>query len=195
MLPFAAAHNLRIIAINQRDYVGSSLYTSAELNRITSPDVEHQESALQAQGREIAAFLVHVIKSGGVLQVLQDANEKKTGGLALLGWSLGNLIPLSMFGNAEYLDDETRSTLEGYLRTLVLFGEMEASSFIITAVSLMRPSPFRYCIAPHRRISSTRSTRASKARSKGDTKGSRKPSLFNSILRVLYSRSRLERLR
>ncbi|PSR78518.1 hypothetical protein PHLCEN_2v7392 [Hermanssonia centrifuga] len=61
-----------------------------------------------AQGREIAAFLVHVIRSGGVLQVLQDAN---------VNWRM-------------------RSILEGYLRTLVIFGEMKASMLIVIA-SLM----------------------------------------------------------
>ncbi|THG95362.1 hypothetical protein EW026_g6276 [Hermanssonia centrifuga] len=119
-LPFAAPNNLRIVAINQRDYPGSTLYTASELDRITSSNVEDLELALQAQGQEFATFLVHLINAGGVLPV-QEKDGKKSGGLAVLGWSLGNLVPLCMFGNAKHIEEETKSLLNEYLRTLVIF--------------------------------------------------------------------------
>ncbi len=61
-------------------------------------------------------------QTGGVLPV-QEKHGKKSGGLAVSGWSLGNLVPLCMFGNAKHIEEETTSFLSGYLRTLVIFGK------------------------------------------------------------------------
>ncbi|PSR71718.1 hypothetical protein PHLCEN_2v12422 [Hermanssonia centrifuga] len=120
MLSFATSYNLRIVTVNQRDYPGSTPYTPSELDLLASPNVEDQELALRAQAQEIAAFLVHLTKSTDI-QPVRETNGRRIGGLVLLGWSLGNFIPLSLFGNAEHLDVETRTLLEIYLRSLVVF--------------------------------------------------------------------------
>ncbi len=122
MLSFATSYNLRIVTVNQRDYPGSTPYTPSELDLLASLVVEDQELALRAQAQEIAAFLVHLTKSTDIPPV-RETDGRRIGGLVLLGLSLGNFIPLSLFGNAEHLDVETRTLLEIYLRSFVVFGK------------------------------------------------------------------------
>ncbi len=104
-----------------RDYPGSSRFSPEELKAIASSDRETQAKAIKALGLQISAFLVHIIKKCDIPKFTEE-NGKKKGGLALLGWSLGNLVSMSMLGNAGTLPDDTKDFLERYLRTVVMYG-------------------------------------------------------------------------
>lgn len=123
----AASHNLRIIALNLRDYPGSTPNTQAELKLLCSSNVSEQATAVRAQGQEIAAFLKHLVITEEIPPV-QVADGQKTGGIILLSWSLGNVWTMSMFGNADHLESETKSILEKSLHTWVLYGERAGRS-------------------------------------------------------------------
>lgn len=122
MFPLAASRNVRLVALNLRDYPGSTPYTAAELEVLCGSDSNKQEAAVRAQGLEIAAFLKHLIVSEALPPVAETGGQK-TGGVALLSWSLGNIWPLSMLGNWNHVHPETQSLLQRSLRTLMLFGE------------------------------------------------------------------------
>ncbi|KAJ3553765.1 hypothetical protein NM688_g3444 [Phlebia brevispora] len=120
LLPHAAAHNLRIVALNLRDYPGSTPYTPFELDRLCSEDVKNQEIAFREQGLEIATFLKHFIASEHIPPVKETVSGK-TGGIAVMSWSLGNVWAISMLAHTSQLDDETRSILLPALRTWILY--------------------------------------------------------------------------
>jgi len=115
MVPYAAKNNLRFIAVNERDYPGSSPFSSEELAAMSNPDKAEQARALQKQAEEIAEFMVHIIKKYDI-----PAASSSGGGLALLGWSLGSLLPLAFLANADKYPPGHTELLGRYLRTVVL---------------------------------------------------------------------------
>ncbi|THG96355.1 hypothetical protein EW026_g5466 [Hermanssonia centrifuga] len=126
LIPYAALHNVRLVFVNMRDYPGSSRFSPEELKAIASSDRETQAKAIKALGLQISAFLVHIIKKCDIPKFTEE-NGKKKGGLALLGWSLGNLVSMSMLGNAGTLPDDTKDFLERYLRTVVMYDPSNTS--------------------------------------------------------------------
>ena len=121
MFPLAKQHNLRIIVPNLRDYPGSTPYTQAELALLLSKDPSNQRIAVCALGQELATFLRNIVTVEN-LPPVRTVSGRKENGLALLGWSLGSVWTLSMLGNEESMDDETKKVLRRSMRTLVLHG-------------------------------------------------------------------------
>ena len=119
LFPAAQTHNLRIIALNRRDYVGSTPYSPAELSVLTAGDDEHF-AFLHARGLEIARFLVYVVKE---LKIPPVSADKKEGGLAVLGWSLGNVTTLAFLSYLKTYPSEVIQALNSYLRSFFLFGK------------------------------------------------------------------------
>ncbi|KAL5498105.1 hypothetical protein ACEPAH_2235 [Sanghuangporus vaninii] len=118
LLPIAKQHNLRVIALNRRDYVGSTPYSKSELAIINSNDDRAFPAFLQARGLEIARFLVWVIKEKNIPRANADGKE---GGLAVLGWSLGNLITMAFMRYLKTYPSEIVETIRPYLRTFYIY--------------------------------------------------------------------------
>lgn len=74
---------------------------------------------LRDRGLEIARFLVWVIRELQIPPISQSGDE---GGLALLGWSLGNITTLAFLSNLRTYPRDIVETLEPYLRTFVMYG-------------------------------------------------------------------------
>ena len=74
---------------------------------------------MKARGLELARFLVWVIKDQKIPPASEDG---KTGGLALLGWSLGNITTMAFLGNLKSYPEDIVETLEPYLRTFLIYG-------------------------------------------------------------------------
>lgn len=129
MIPYAAKHNLRLLFVNTRDYPGSSHYTKSELQAFESDDESVQDAAVRDLGRQLAAFLVFVIKKESI--PLATVKEGKTmGGITLLTWSMSNLISLSLLAHAKTLPEETKQLLTTHLRSVVLHGRRSTDSHL-----------------------------------------------------------------
>lgn len=126
LFPHAAARNMRIMALNLRDYPGSTPYTPSELELLCSDDAEEQAAAVRSQGHEIAAFLKHIIETESLPPVAGVAG-KKAGGIAVMSWSLGNVWAMSLFAHTASLDQDTRTVLLPMLRTWIIYGEFYIS--------------------------------------------------------------------
>lgn len=123
MIPYAAAHNLRLVLLNMRGYPGSTPYTQGELESLKS-DLETQQASLAARGAEIAVFLRWFIETEKLPPIREDTgSERLVGGLSLLSWSGGNGPMLAMFAHADKLAGETRQLLNLYLRSFVIYGK------------------------------------------------------------------------
>ncbi|KAI5121420.1 hypothetical protein M0805_006183 [Coniferiporia weirii] len=116
--PLAPRHNLRIIALNRRDYTGSTPFSPAELADLTGSSEPAHTRFLQARGAEIARFLVRMVVEKNLPRASADG---KSGGLALLGWSLGNLTTMAFVSNLDTYPREVLETLEPYLRTFFMY--------------------------------------------------------------------------
>ncbi|KAH8114764.1 hypothetical protein DFH11DRAFT_1508701 [Phellopilus nigrolimitatus] len=116
LLPLAHKHDLRIIAPNRRDYAGSTPFSDIELDVLNGKDDHAHMDFLQKRGLEIARFLVWIISEKKIPQ-----SNGTSGGLALLGWSLGNVTTLSFLAHLGSYPQEIIATLEPYLRTFCLY--------------------------------------------------------------------------
>ena len=109
---------MRLVRLNMREYPGSTLYSDEEL-ALLGGSHDEQTLALQARGLELAAFLRGFIESE---RIPPRSPDNRGGGISVLGWSGGNHLTLGMFAHADALSEETRMLLDGYLRTLILYG-------------------------------------------------------------------------
>ena len=108
-----------MVCVNRRDYPGTTLYTPAELNAIR--DGNEHGSFFVARGVELAAFLDGLIDA---LSLPGHTSDGKEGGLALMGWSMGNMFTLSTIASVSSLQPQTRTRLQLYLRKFIMFGEI-----------------------------------------------------------------------
>ena len=131
MLPYATKYRLRIIAMNSRDYSGSTPYTADELSDYTSHNVDVQAFAVRRWGHEIGGFLAHVCRDLRIPRTTEAA-DGKTGGLVLVTWSLSVIAGLAILGDPRTLGDELSSQLAPYLRRVIMYGTFALSrSFIL----------------------------------------------------------------
>lgn len=121
---YAAEHNLRLITLNLRGYRGSSPFDANDRAAFTCQNKDDHANALLKQAREIATFLVHIIKTNGLPPPTTNSEGRTTGGLVLLTWSAANALLLSFLANVTLFNAEVRSLLERYLRSAVIFGEL-----------------------------------------------------------------------
>ncbi|KAH8114770.1 hypothetical protein DFH11DRAFT_1593365 [Phellopilus nigrolimitatus] len=117
-LPLAHKYNLRVIALNRRDYSGSTPFSDPELDVINGKDDNAHRDFLRKRGLEIAHFLVWVISEKEIPHASEDGSS---GGLALLGWSQGNVTTLPFLAHLDSYPHEIITTLEPYLRTFILY--------------------------------------------------------------------------
>ncbi|GJE91716.1 alpha/beta hydrolase [Phanerochaete sordida] len=120
MLPHAAKHGLRLLALNMRGYNGSTPYTAEELAAFTDEDLAVQTNALRGFGREFAGFLVYVCTVLGIPPTAVHAGETR-GGLAVLTWSLSTAGLFAMLGDPATLTPAQHTALAPYLHTAFAF--------------------------------------------------------------------------
>ncbi|KAI0682296.1 Alpha/Beta hydrolase protein [Cerioporus squamosus] len=111
LLPLAAAHNARVIALNRRDYPGSKPYSEQErvvLTRLasSSPDSpstrEEAWDFLRERAREVYEYLADLVKRESIPPV-QGSGQDAKGAIVLAGWSLGAIWPLAFLAHAPSL--------------------------------------------------------------------------------------------
>lgn len=119
LFPYTEKFNARVIALNRRHYGGTTLLNDEELHTANSTDDCAHQSFLARRGLEIAQFLVWLIEKNDIPMRSADG---KTGGIALLGWSMGVTTVLSFFANLKSYPCEIVTKLEPYLKSLILHG-------------------------------------------------------------------------
>ena len=77
---------------------------------------------LQARALELARFLVWVIRELNIPKA-----DGVAGGLALMGWSLGNVLTTAFLGFLDTYPQDVIDTLKPYLKALFMYGESECS--------------------------------------------------------------------
>ncbi|KAG2338427.1 hypothetical protein BDR05DRAFT_969261 [Suillus weaverae] len=114
LFPLAAAHRLRIVSLYRRDYHPTTSFRDADLAGLVSRTVEGQEGFLRSQAVDIATFLVMFAREQHI-----PLAEGSSGGIALVGWSLGSLHTHAVMAHLDALPSNVLSDLEKYLHTVV----------------------------------------------------------------------------
>lgn len=109
------------MAVNLRDYPGSSRFTASELDPLGKSDKESQALLYKARGHELASFLIWFIRNEKIPPLITEEG-KATGGLSLLSWSWGTTMTISMLAHAESLPLEFQELLDKYWRSHIAFG-------------------------------------------------------------------------
>jgi len=114
LLPFGAAHNIRLVILNRRDYAGSTKYTDENLKDLNAGD----KSFLERLALEVKHFLLWFADTQNIPRITAD---RKSGGFAVMGWSMGIATPLSILGYPDIIGNESYKKLEPYFRQLILY--------------------------------------------------------------------------
>lgn len=61
------------------------------------------------------------------LNIPRASEDGTAGGLALLGWSMGNITTMAFLGNLKTYPDDVVQNLEPYFRTFFMYGKCEFS--------------------------------------------------------------------
>ncbi|OSD07671.1 hypothetical protein PYCCODRAFT_1448944 [Trametes coccinea BRFM310] len=113
----ATSASIRFVAINRRDYPGSTPFTPDDLKSVTSGTNEEKAAFVKARGLELASFIDQFIVRNNIPPV---SKEGKHGGFALIGWSYGSFVALSAVANVDALDAPARARWTSHMRALVL---------------------------------------------------------------------------
>ena len=124
VLEKATSHNTRFVAITRRDYNGSTAYSTSDLSDLQNGPETAQTSFFQARGLELATFIETFISKN---DIPAPSSDGKTGGIGVLGWSLGNTFTVSLLANIESYPNSTQTTLAKYLRAAIFQGMSRSS--------------------------------------------------------------------
>ncbi|CCM06257.1 uncharacterized protein FIBRA_08507 [Fibroporia radiculosa] len=112
----APEHGLRVVAINRRDYPGSSPLSPLDQAALVGTDDE-KSSFLSARALEIWSFIIRFIKQYNPPPL---SNGGRSGGVGLMGWSLGNAFTLSTISTIHSLPVGSQHFIKDYLRVLII---------------------------------------------------------------------------
>lgn len=114
LLPYGKRDKVRVVVVNRRQYDGSSKYSDAELQAINSGHA----SVLRKLALEVANFLVWFVRTQNIPLPTEN---KRAGGICLMGWSLGTVSCLSLLSHPGIVPKIVHSKLQNYLRKIILY--------------------------------------------------------------------------
>jgi hypothetical protein len=103
------------VILNRRDYAGSTKYTDENLKDLIAGD----KSFVERLALEVKHFLLWFTDTHKIPEITAD---RKSGGFAVMGWSMGNATAFSILGYPGVVGNKSYRRLEPYLRQLILYG-------------------------------------------------------------------------
>lgn len=88
---------------------------------------EAQDFAVE-RAREIYGYLSDLVTR----EMLPRASSRNSGGIVLVGWSLGALWATGFLAHAPWISREARVDLSGYVRRVIAYGTLTMFSDILT---------------------------------------------------------------
>ncbi|KAF6757952.1 hypothetical protein DFP72DRAFT_889486 [Ephemerocybe angulata] len=116
VIDLAQASSVRIVAMNRSDYPGSSTLSEKELTLLSGSEADCV-LYLSNRGADVLAFVDGFIQENRLPAISEDG---QTGGVAILGWSLGSSFAIAALASALKADSAVQSRLAKYIRALIL---------------------------------------------------------------------------
>lgn len=110
--------NVRFVAVTRRNYQGSTPFTEAELKVLNGGSAEEKNAFLAKRGVELLIFIDKFLADQQI--PLQAPEKGETGGVAIIGWSLGNTVALSAIANLSSIAPDAKARLAPLIHTLIL---------------------------------------------------------------------------
>jgi pimeloyl-ACP methyl ester carboxylesterase len=115
----APSHGFRAIAVNRRDYQGSTPYTPSEMKAIQTIPVAAQDTRAFMKDRagETAGFIKHIVEEVGI-----PAPHDGRGGVVILAWSLGSVYAFNFLDMVKTLPAPLSAVVTTNVRGLIVYG-------------------------------------------------------------------------
>lgn len=128
--------------LNRRGYHGSTPLSESETNvDLATSRTDFYKNFLQSRAEEVAKFLVKLIEIEGI-PVKVETPGRASGGIALLGWSLGNVFTVSLLALANNFDPAIQTRLQPYLRKLIILGMLHLSNYSVVFHTVSSDAPY-----------------------------------------------------
>ncbi|KIK27223.1 hypothetical protein PISMIDRAFT_22191 [Pisolithus microcarpus 441] len=128
------------VSLYRRGYGLSTPWSEKELDLLQSSDKEDHKAYLRLAGLQIVRFLLTFAASQSIPRY---SKEQKTGGVILLGWSIGGAYSNAALANLDALATEEFRDLESYLHTVIYY------DMSLVATGLQSPRPYQsFLFAP-----------------------------------------------
>ncbi|GJE91915.1 alpha/beta hydrolase [Phanerochaete sordida] len=118
VMDIAPQHGVRFVAINRRDYPGSSPLSRSDLEALSSESADAKAAFLRARGVEFATFICRFAAQHNIPAA---SPVGKSGGFAVLGWSLGCAFAHATVSHFDTLPAGPKEYFSQNLRGLILF--------------------------------------------------------------------------
>ncbi|KAF7331012.1 AB hydrolase-1 domain-containing protein [Mycena venus] len=112
LLPLTEGRSVRIICINRREYPGSTPHTAEELKVYTSGSQGKRATLLNEAGVNLALC---------VNEIIQQCALSSAGGVALVGWSLGNTFTMAAMASILGLPAPVKERLQNFVKTIIVW--------------------------------------------------------------------------
>jgi hypothetical protein len=137
------------VVVNRRGYTGSTPFTPEDVAPF-NPEISETKSGVPSFSRDVAELYTLFLQQRGAeiarfLQKFIEIEEipsqtlggvRAAGGISVMGWSLGNVITLSMLAFANTYDPALTKSLEPYLRKVIIYGSFTYEINILLSITL-----------------------------------------------------------
>ena len=131
MMSYAHSFNSRVVAINRRDYLGSKGYTKEELDLLCRDGpgdaaIQGFNQFTKDRGEEFLVFLSWFVHENNVPPKRSpgfNSQQHPLGGLAIMSWSAGASLMLSILANLAAFPKSLMTELTECIRDIIVFGE------------------------------------------------------------------------
>ncbi|KAI0828547.1 hypothetical protein BC628DRAFT_1533941 [Trametes gibbosa] len=117
VMALASPAKVRFVAINRRDYPGSTPLSPDDISTLASGSDQEKAALLKARGVELATFVSRFVEHHSLPPISEDGQR---GGFALLSWSLGNATAMSAVANIDKLSSAAQARWASGMRALIL---------------------------------------------------------------------------
>ncbi|KAM5543809.1 hypothetical protein V8D89_002426 [Ganoderma adspersum] len=117
VIALAPKAGVRFVAVNRRDYPGSTPFSADEIGVLNSGTDDQKADFLKARGVEFATFVDLFAEKNSLPPISADGS---TGGFAVLGWSLGCSFALASVAAVDALPAPAQARWKDGMRSLIL---------------------------------------------------------------------------
>ncbi|KAF8891933.1 Alpha/Beta hydrolase protein [Gymnopilus junonius] len=110
LLPLAPSRSLRVIALNRREYPGTTPFSAEELRIFKSGSEEERAKLLAQQGFDLASFISTLVKQ---LDLPKD--------VTIVAWSMGNIFLMSLLSSINALPADVKGILQSSVKNIIMW--------------------------------------------------------------------------